>query len=217
MTKEEFLSKLEDQLSDMPEKDREDALKYYADYIDDAGLDEETSISELGSPESVAATIRSESGDAIEPKPLENPPVDANAYVQGSTVPGAEAGNPSKKRMPAWAIVLITVLSPVMLALGIVALVLLFVLIVLVITLCLLSAVLFTALLIAGIVALVMGVSMIVSFPAAGLLSVGSGFVCLALSALALILTVLACGRFLPGFFKLLFLWTKKNKTAEEV
>jgi len=59
MTRAEFMAKLRELLSDITEAEREEALNYYEDYFDDAGIENEASvIASLGSPERVAATIK---------------------------------------------------------------------------------------------------------------------------------------------------------------
>lgn len=59
MRKEEFLKELSYLLQDIPDADREEALKYYEEYFEDAPEGEEDEIiRKLGSPEKVAATIR---------------------------------------------------------------------------------------------------------------------------------------------------------------
>jgi len=59
MKRSEFMSRLSDLLKDMQEGEREEALQYYNDYLDDAGEEnEESVIDSLGSPESVAASIK---------------------------------------------------------------------------------------------------------------------------------------------------------------
>ena len=56
----ETLSRL---LQDIPEEDRIDALKYYNDYFDDAGSENEQNvIEELESPEKVAMKIKADQG-----------------------------------------------------------------------------------------------------------------------------------------------------------
>ncbi len=62
MKKQEFLDRLEQLLSDMPEAEREEAMMYYNDYIEDAGPEKEDEvIAAFGSPEEVAESIRNES------------------------------------------------------------------------------------------------------------------------------------------------------------
>lgn len=61
MNKDKFLSKLKFKLSKLPEEDRENALRYYIEYFEDAGPEQEQEIlNELGDPEQVAAQILSE-------------------------------------------------------------------------------------------------------------------------------------------------------------
>lgn len=56
-----FLKELEYLLQDIAEEDKRDAIQYYYDYFDDAGLEnEEVVLNELGSPERVAAIIRAD-------------------------------------------------------------------------------------------------------------------------------------------------------------
>ena len=58
MNRQEFMRKLEYLLKDIPENEKADALAYYNDYFDEAGVEnEEQVIQELGSPEAVAQTI----------------------------------------------------------------------------------------------------------------------------------------------------------------
>lgn len=58
MTKYEYLAKLEQLLSAMPQQERRDALDYYAEYFDAAGPDHEDETAEkLGDPETVARKI----------------------------------------------------------------------------------------------------------------------------------------------------------------
>lgn len=67
MNRAEFMEQLEYLLQDIPEEDREDAIAYYRDYLDEAGDGgEEQAIREFGSPERVAAIIRSELNGNLE-------------------------------------------------------------------------------------------------------------------------------------------------------
>ena len=59
MKRKEYMERLEQLLLVLPQEEREEALQYYSDYFDDAGIEnEERVILELGSPEEVAAKIR---------------------------------------------------------------------------------------------------------------------------------------------------------------
>jgi len=59
MNRFEFMSQLSAMLTDITVEDRQDALTYYEDYFDEAGVEREQEvIMELGSPAQVAATIK---------------------------------------------------------------------------------------------------------------------------------------------------------------
>lgn len=59
MNKSVFMKELEVLLSDLPQTEKEEALQYYVDYFEDAGVDqEEEVILMLGTPAQVAETIR---------------------------------------------------------------------------------------------------------------------------------------------------------------
>lgn len=61
MTRNEFLTALEQLLASLPEEERRDALAYYEDYLDAAGPEQEAdAIAELGTPEEVAHKILEE-------------------------------------------------------------------------------------------------------------------------------------------------------------
>jgi uncharacterized membrane protein len=61
MTKLEFMKELESLLLDIPLEEREEALKYYNGYFEDAGEDQEDKIiEELGSPKQVADMIKAD-------------------------------------------------------------------------------------------------------------------------------------------------------------
>ena len=60
MDRAEFLNRLEARLLDVPQAEREEALQYYEDYLNDAGDAGDFDIlQELGTPEEVADSIRS--------------------------------------------------------------------------------------------------------------------------------------------------------------
>ena len=59
MNRVEFLAELEQRLSGIPEEERQAAIQYYADYLADAGEEnEDEAIRELGSPEKAAESIK---------------------------------------------------------------------------------------------------------------------------------------------------------------
>lgn len=59
MSRWEFMRRLEELLSDISPSEREEALQYYNDYLNDAGKENEKEVIEaLGSPEEVAQIVR---------------------------------------------------------------------------------------------------------------------------------------------------------------
>ncbi len=69
MTKREYLNRLESCLICIERGEREAALRYYSDYFDDAGMENEQAvIAELGSPEALARQIIAEAGGGGEAK-----------------------------------------------------------------------------------------------------------------------------------------------------
>lgn len=59
MTRAEFMKRLAELLNDVSPSEREEALQYYNDYFDDAGVENEQGvIASLGTPEQVAKTIK---------------------------------------------------------------------------------------------------------------------------------------------------------------
>lgn len=99
MNRQEFMKQLEVLLSDISQAERDEALQYYNDYLDDAGMEnEEDAISTLGFPAQVAANIKEglkEGGDAGEftEKGFQmdgegNPSAEAASFTE--TAPSAE-------------------------------------------------------------------------------------------------------------------------------
>lgn len=63
MNRIEFMTELAALLQDVPVEERRDAMKYYNDYFDDAGQENEAQVvEELESPAKVAATIKADLG-----------------------------------------------------------------------------------------------------------------------------------------------------------
>lgn len=74
MTRVEFMTELAALLQDVPEYERVDAMKYYNDYFDDAGEENEQEvIRELESPAKVAANIKADISGQAENTVVEYP------------------------------------------------------------------------------------------------------------------------------------------------
>ena len=87
MTREEFLRRLNELLSDVTDEERAEAIRFYEEYLDDAGPQQEAQVlEELGSPEKVAAIIRANvPGSRVQPEPQ------AAQAQSGHTAPGVGA------------------------------------------------------------------------------------------------------------------------------
>ena len=71
MSKNEFIDRLAQLLADVSPEERDEALTYYREYIEDAGLEnEEAILQELGSPEEIAAAIKVDSDYRSSRQPL---------------------------------------------------------------------------------------------------------------------------------------------------
>lgn len=61
MNRVEYMTRLAELLRDIPAEERQEAMKYYSDYFDEAGEENEEKIAgELDSPEKVAAAIKAD-------------------------------------------------------------------------------------------------------------------------------------------------------------
>ena len=86
MSRETFMKELEYLLQDIPDEEKEEALAYYRDYLEEAGDEnEEQVIREFGSPERVAAIIRSDLDGNLEKRRRVY-----RIWVSGRAFPGTE-------------------------------------------------------------------------------------------------------------------------------
>ena len=102
MTKQEFLTRLREGLSDLPQGEAVESVTFYSEMIDDRmeeGLSEEEAVAHVGTLPEILAQIL---GNA-----------DANRYAQES--------KPTKRKMKGWELALLVLGSPLWLALGIAA------------------------------------------------------------------------------------------------
>ena len=203
MTRAEFMRELERLLADIPESERTEALQYYNDYFDDAGVENELRVLvELGSPYEVAQSIKA--GLNTEEK-TEKPDVQfdkQNAY-----------SNPTKKQMPIWAwpfvVIGFVIAAPLIFAVGITVISLLFAGFCVLFSLVLAFGGAALGLIMGGVVFLIAGLQSLL-VPGVGVLLLGSGLVSLALGILMVMLAVLVIGVVIPGCVKLVDKCSKK-------
>ena len=197
MNRTEFMERLEALLSDIPQEERRDALRYYNDYLDDAGAENENAaLAALVSPENVADSIRaglqeeaSGSGrsDAGQSIPVPGP----NGFGQSAPGPVPVREQPGRRRGAGR--VLLTVLAwifllPILIPLGLGAVILAF-------SFLICAAVFFAAMVFTGIIVLAVGIALIffaaanlAAFPSSAVCVLGGGMIC---AGSGLLLTVL--------------------------
>lgn len=223
MNRAEFMGELTGLLQNVPESERVEALKYYDEYFNDAGEENEQQvIIELESPQKVADKIKDGLRADMDSKdPMQTGSSQTwqsgGAYRNGTSYQGSTVyqnntfyqGNGTavpEQKFPTWAIVLLVLAcivgSPAILAsagtlLGAVASVV-FGLFGLIIG----FGAGGIALLISGVVTVIVGIMSLFAVPYAGLTLSGIGFLLLALGILFLMLTVWMCGWAVPALFR---------------
>lgn len=243
MNREEFLMRLEGMLQSISPTEKEEVLQYYRDYFEDAGPENEQSVIEaLGDPADIAENIKKDlQGDdgsratASDHAVMEygSPEACERDNYNGSPKAG-ERGNyydsrtshadtgyrepvPAEKRMPGWAIVLLTLLivfaSPVLIGLLGVLFGLLVTWFALIFSFGVTAVALFAVLF----VLIIVGAMCVTLDPLVGLALAGGGLICGGIGLLFLMLTVAMAGILTPGIFSglgWLFGRRKKGKTV---
>ncbi len=206
MSRVEFMQRLEQLLSDIPEYDRQDAIAYYNDYFDEAGTEnEERVIQELGSPEKVAANLKADSGTDDSQKTES-----ADNVVQNPQQTEKSSAKPKKDIPKALIIILAIFASPILLSVGLGLLGGLFGLA------CGLAAVVFAAgvsgisLLAAGMVCIANGIIRLFVSRPEGLFVIAVGCVVMAVSLLFIVLFMWMAFRWLPGAARGISGWCRK-------
>ena len=223
MKRIEYMERLEQLLLVLPEEEREEALQYYHDYFDDAGVEkEETVIRELGTPEEVAAKIRAglagESGEYLEQGfedvrfhksheiVAEAGRVDGTWEEIPQNREGTDNHNRQNKKNNVWKVIAIIVLilfaAPIMIPVGIAVLAVVFALIVAVVAVLFALGVSGFAILLSGIMVIVAGIAKIILAPATGILAMGIGCVLLAIGVLVSWVIVSILVKIVPGLIR---------------
>lgn len=231
MSRDEFMRELEYLLADIPDEEKEDAIEYYRDYLEEAGPENEDSvIREFGSPERIAAMIRAdmnghlkEGGEFTEsgyhderfrdpnyqmakrydlPEVTVQPEKDSGSYEQVSEPVRKRRGDDRRTiKIILW-IVLIIAASPMLLGIGGGILGILAGLIgVLFAAVVAIGAVTF-AFLAAGFALAVAGFTTMIIHPLDGILLLGLGILILGLGLVSLAVCGVFYGKFLPFLFR---------------
>lgn len=231
MNRVEFMQRLSELLSEISPTEREEAIQYYNDYFDDAGVENEASVvEELGTPEKVASTIKADlMGKASEEWEFteagctnmggrtkaavvsveqngQQSRQQGNSYhnYYGNASDSRTAGN--EKKTDVGKIILITLLvlitSPLWIAVGSALISLIFAILALIVCILLTFVLLTVAFIISGL--LLFGFSFAKMFvsPLLGFMTMGIGLLILGLGILALIVSVWICGSVIPAIFR---------------
>ena len=207
MSRVEFMQQLESLLWDLPESDRLDAIAYYNDYFDEAGVEHEKEvIRELGSPERVASMIK---------KDLNTSGNEKAEYTEYGYSDGREGVNPNtpatrkqRKGLPlALVIVLLVFAAPVLLSIGGGLIGLIFGLLGGLIGIVVGGF----GMLIGGVVSLVSGIVKLVFSPVKGLVLIGSGSLIIALGLLFVLFFGLCAFKWFPKLFRNIINWIQKR------
>lgn len=184
MNKSEFMAELAAQLSQIEEHERADAITFYSEYFDEAGVEnEQTVIKELGSPAKVAAQIKADA---------------AVKEVQTDT-------SPVRKWLSAIALVFLGICAlPVALPLSIAAVAVAFAVLVTAAALVFALVVFVGAILMAGILMIISGFGVLLSDPAVGIFYIGWGLAILGISTILVVLTYIIACVMVSGILKLI-------------
>ena len=223
MNRIEYMTKLASLLQDIPEVERRDAMKYYNDYFDEAGEEnEEQVIREFGAPEEVAENIKADLKGKTEDITGSQQEQSSSQYQtqeqqkqKSDQSSEYQYGMPEKKKNDRiWGIVLIVILAiiigPVLIPLvgGILAAGLAIVLTVIVGVIALVIA--GTSIAIAGIALVISGLIILLPQTAAGLALIGSGLMILVIGVIATVGFGKLCAFIWDGIAKgISFLWRK--------
>ena len=181
MSRKEFMDILARELAGLPTEERLSALKYYEEYFDEAGPENERrAAAELGDPMQAARNIRYDYA-------ARNPSYDPEPGRARPAAPSVE-----KKRLPVWAVVLIALAAMVFgwpvvaVAVGIAAvlLCLAFVLVLAVAGLAVGCLAAFAGLAVAGVCLIGAGIAGMVLLPGAGMLRIGAGLLAIGIGIL---------------------------------
>lgn len=212
MNRIEFMEALSRLLQDIPEEDRIDALKYYNDYFDDAGSENEKNvIEELESPEKVAAKIKADRDEQEEEKKesyteshmeddRKNAYQDNGEYIYNETKENKPWTNKWLKVILIAAIILVGCPIIIPVAIGLLAAVVG----ILVAAFALFAAIVigFAAVVMVGVVLAVAGIGSLFTDVGVGLAVFGAGMIIIAIGAIGTVAGIRLCTIVFPGMIR---------------
>lgn len=230
MNRDEFMEQLEYLLSDIPEEEKEDALAYYRDYLEEAGEGADDAIREFGSPERIASIIRSDLAGNLEeggqftdrgydderfrdPNYQVSKRLDLPEAQEEPKETEGKRGFKEKKSEPPYTsgllkaalwIILIIVAAPMLLGAGGVAMGIAVAVLCILVGVIALLGVLTLTFLLGGVALCVLGIISMTGWIPGGLLVLGAGVAGIGLGIIGLLLSILFYGRFLPWLIRLI-------------
>lgn len=212
MTRQEYMEQLKKYLKRLPKEDYENAIEYFSEYFDEAGLQKEQQVmKELGEPKEAARELLLN----LLQESVENNQdiVEEKAAVQPEAASGGKKRSPGKIILLA---ILVLCASPVSLALlvGVLA-----VLLAVVITA---TAVIFSlgitsiAATAGGIVTVGFGATLVLKSAAAACMMIGGGFLMAGIGILAGVLTIYICKWCANGIGRLVNRFVRKKVRKDE-
>lgn len=209
MSKDEFLNRLSFHLLDISTEEREEAISYYREYIEDAGLEnEEAIVNELGSVEHLAQEIKnglSNKNDpdfdyrrtfaALEPKATYTGGTENTTYEHYSNV---AVRNEKSKAFLVIAIIAVVFLSPIILPIAGGLLSTVFGVILAAFGISLGIGIAGLALSITSIILFVCGLVQLLSSPLIGIVLIGVSLILASLGILMLLLIIWMCSFVIP-------------------
>ena len=201
MNRIEFMETLSGLLMDIPEEDRIDALKYYNDYFDDAGSENEQKvIEELESPEKVAMKIKADREDTYKDEK------DNKIYQDNGTYDYEE----SRENKPwtnkclkcAMIIAIVVIGFPIVIPLGIGLLALIAGIVIAVFCVFAAIVIAFVAVAVVGIMLFAMGIGCLFANPGVALGVFGAGLIVMVIGIIGTVIGVRLCMIVFPGIVR---------------
>ncbi len=207
MSRAEFMSKLRQALSGLPDEEIANALRYYEEYFDDAGPEREyEAAAELGDPQKAAGQILADYREVATVPPQNDAHkgtgTDANASA-GTAHHGTTAQDSPKKKgiNPVLLIILMLFALPILVPLAAAFLGILIAVLAVLAVIGIVIAIIPVCMLVAG-VAFVVFSFFVWNHPASALVTLGSGLGLLGVGILAALLLIKLCTLFVPPLFR---------------
>ena len=223
MNRIDFMRRLELLLSDLPENERREAIQYYNDYLNDAGVENEEEVLEaLGTPEELAKSIRdglregeedrgefSEKGYRQETEGKENEVISGKRAErkEGKKDYGRRYRPDGKKKgMSGGTVALIVILcvlaSPILLPLAFALVLVLVILAAVFIPLILVFLVVGVVCIVAGVIAFFESLADLFQFPASAVMGIGMSLITVGIGILLTMLLVFLLAKIFPNAFR---------------